>query len=337
MYNTRQVIFYLSLFFFLQCMDGKIVKTQSVDLEDLLKSEKLFQAHDFILSTITNNVYIVHNQSMRYVALLNISEKMYRLYVTFAERAVGPKVIFYDANKQILVTEYFCQKKHEPHYGHKIHLTSFINSLRTLHTTKIDQLTKHSFCKELVLKKSNNCNTVLAYLSEMEMSFLYEILKQYDTYLEKTGFYKQEQVVVHGDLHPFNIFFGENEQYSFIDFEAVHYDSPFIDLAYVSFCFSMDEATEKEFIEGYFGHSMTEAELISITIIKCFVAVHLINYLTKQLAQNAQVNHPYNPQYNQSFNVKILKKCIQNFIFFSKKLNQKINTPYLERVLSLIY
>jgi len=52
-------------------------------------------------------------------------------------------------------------------------------------------------------------------------------------FLEYCIYKRVKLVLVHGDLHRFNIFFCNNA-YKLIDFEAAHYDDPYVDLAHLA-------------------------------------------------------------------------------------------------------
>ncbi|HTM05702.1 MAG TPA: phosphotransferase, partial [Patescibacteria group bacterium] len=92
-----------------------------------------------------------------------------------------------------------------------------------------------------------------------------------------------EEVFVHGDLNPFNIFITEN-RCIFIDFETPHLDNVFVDLAHVALFYHMNKEQEASFLKLYFNREIHTIDFVKLTAMKCFVCAKLICWMLESVS-----------------------------------------------------
>jgi thiamine kinase-like enzyme len=64
---------------------------------------------------------------------------------------------------------------------------------------------------------------------------------------------------IHGDLHAQNLFWTEGG-FKMIDWEWTVWDNPYLDLSRFSVALALDQESENQFLQGYFGRLPTDAE-----------------------------------------------------------------------------
>lgn len=196
------------------------------------------------------------------------------------EQGFGPEVMYADANVGIIIMEYFTETQ---------------NQEELLDTNKqIDRLVA-------CIKK---IHVTEGFMCRPQDSFVSNILKRFSYMLEHNvyGFNLvsfQESlrflqccidtgikpVLVHGDLHRFNIFLC-NDAVKLIDFEAVHYDHPYVDLAHLAIFFGLDNKEELYLLEQYLNRQVTDHDIVQFAIFKTFVLAKLVLWMFESLNQD---------------------------------------------------
>lgn len=218
------------------------------------------------------------------------------------EQGFGPEILYANADVGIIIMEYFTETQDQVELldTHK-QMDRLIACIKKIHVTE-------------------------GFVCRPQDSFVSNILKRFSYMLEHNvyGFnlisFKEslrflqccidsdiKPVLVHGDLHRFNIFLC-NDAIKLIDFEAVHYDHPYVDLAHLAVFFGFDEKEEIYLLEQFLNRQATGHDIVQFTIFKIFVLAKLVLWMFETL-DNDFIN---SSNFQQMFYVKPLTEFLKD-------------------------
>lgn len=298
---------FLALFLCNFIVHGHILDTKNRILDALHKQYDIKEPVVFIpikpdriyLTSFNNRSVIV-----RVNEHCNTNERINE-FVLQAEASLngfGPTVFFSDAEHYITFIEKIENNILIPK-NIDMYLTPLVSSLHLMHQTK-------DYCGKCYKFTDNVLNQLKSLNAKQQRDV--NIYEFYGNLARLTHLFNNENLVlVHGDLHPFNVFFTTEESLPkcrFIDFELAHYDSPFVDLAFVALFYGMNKSQEKKLLELYFNRSADSTDFIKLTAMKCFVCAHLFYLMFAYGASEINKKNPFDVsrlQYTPPLNIFI--------------------------------
>jgi thiamine kinase-like enzyme len=197
------------------------------------------------------------------------------LHIYAAEKGFGPKILFTDPEKQIVIMEKLEAPAIIPSNVDAF-LPNLVKSMHLMHQAPITG-------RQIPTFATNILNRIMS-LGERQRRGI-NLLHVYASLFRFTSLFnnKDEEVFVHGDLNPFNIFITEN-RCIFIDFETPHLDNVFVDLAHVALFYHMNKEQEASFLKLYFNREIHTIDFVKLTAMKCFVCAKLICWMLESVS-----------------------------------------------------
>lgn len=268
-------------------VNGHILDPKNQILDALYNELHIEKSVTFI--PIKPNIYeLIVNDKTSYIVRLNEEYNMFartiecNLHIYAAEKGFGPHIFYHNPEKHIIIMEKLEAKELIPSDINNC-LPALVEALHPMHKAPIESRQIPYFTSNTIKRIYNlGLNTNPRQLNTLA---IYGNLLR----LEKL-FANDQQVMVHNDLHPFNIFFDGNI-FKFIDFETPHFDTPFVDLAHVALFYCMNEKQEKHLLELYFNRKITLLDHIKLTAMKCFVCSKLICWMLQSLPADTKNNN----------------------------------------------
>lgn len=265
-------------------VNGRILDTKNYILDILNDRLHINQPVTFI-PIKSPNIYEIIINGKAYIVRLNEEYSLFtrtiecKLHTYAAEQGFGPQILFHDASKHIIIMEKLDYKELIPSDIENC-LPKLVEALHKMHAAPIDGRPIHPFTNN-ILKRTLNLNKYYDTCGINTNAMYGRLLA-----LEKL-FDHDSQVMIHQDLHPFNIFF-DGTNFTFIDFETPNLDTPFVDLAHVALFYCMNPKHEIEFLKLYFGRDVRVFDYIKLTAMKCFVCTKLVCWMIESLPHNCK-------------------------------------------------
>jgi thiamine kinase-like enzyme len=238
--------------------------------------------------TVDNQSYIVRLNEEYNIFARTIESA---LHIYAAEKGFGPKILFTDPAKQIIIMEKLEAPVVIPSNVDAF-LPNLVNTLHLMHQTAITGRQIHKFTTNILNRVMN--------LNDMQRRDIHTI-DIYASLLRLVNlFINETEVLVHGDLNPFNIFITK-DTCKFIDFETPHVDTAFVDLAHVALCYGMNKEQEATLLHLYFNREIHTLDFIKLTAMKCFVCAKLICWMLES------VSRCNNPQFPDILDLSLLQ------------------------------
>lgn len=263
-------------------VNGHILDPKNQILDALYNELHIEKSVTFI--PIKPNIYeLIVNDKTSYIVRLNEEYNMFaraiecNLHTYAAEHGFGPQILYHNPKKHIIIMEKLQAKELIPADIDSC-LPALVQALHAMHTAPIEGRQIHTFTFNTIRR----IYTLHQHIDQQQLNTfgVYGNLLR----LEKL-FAHDEQVMVHQDLHPFNIFF-DGINFKFIDFETPHLDTPFIDLAHLALFYCMNEKQEKQLLELYFNRKINLLDMVKLAAMKCFVCSKLICWMLASLPSN---------------------------------------------------
>ncbi|RTL06602.1 hypothetical protein EKK58_04685 [Candidatus Dependentiae bacterium] len=266
---------------------GYILDPKNHILDTLYSELKIEQPVTFIPVKMPNIYEIVINGTS-YIVRLNEEYNRFarviecNLHTYAAEKGFGPQIFYHNPDKHIIIMEKLQAKELVP-ADIEACLPKLVEALHAMHNSPIESRHIHTFTTNTIKKIYNldqhanprQLNTFAIYGHLLRLEKLFE-----DDY----------KVMIHQDLHPFNIFF-DGVNFKFIDFETPHLDTPFVDLAHVALFYCMNEEQEKKLLSLYFNREITVLDYIKLKAMKCFVCTKFICWMLNSLPTSTKDSH----------------------------------------------
>jgi thiamine kinase-like enzyme len=214
-----------------------------------------------IVFEVDQKKYVLHT-------LENDSE-LYMMIET-GNRDIAPKVINSFPEKKLVLMEYIQDSTITPKIAQR-HCVEIGKALKKAHEIPLFKETGEGFEKENRVRWEYIQTQATRHNTDLSASLLKEATKAMQVFEKEMKSLDEInsnlKVNVHSDLHPRNLFWTDRG-FLIIDWESSSHGHPYFDVASLAIFLGLDEAQEKELLDGYFGHLPNSEELKEYALLK---------------------------------------------------------------------
>lgn len=207
---------------------------------------------------------------VRYVLHSLESDSELYMMQKVGEMGIGPKVVASFPEKKLAVIEYVSDSTITLQLGSR-HTREIGVALKKAHGIPLFREKGSGFEGQNQVRWEYIQTRASFHDTELSRSLLVsaeKAMRIFEGGMKALSEYNSHVVVnLHTDLHPRNLFWTD-KGLQIIDWESSSHGHPYFDLSSLSIFLALDEAQEKELLEGYFGRPATVEELREYALLK---------------------------------------------------------------------
>lgn len=271
---------------FIKLLKDKIGRGKTLNyLISLIRDYKIYDKSGYS----GNSVLILKSESKKNLVIkISKTKKLYEEYIAYNyfyknNLTSKPLKYFKNGNFEIMITECIDLPTAGNYFNNYKEIASFLGKeLRKFHETKL-QSCNHIENELFSTKFNSSLNEALKNNTPLKYMVMYfeenDVLKMKKYLIEHQEILHKNEVLVHGDMNPNNIFIDENLKLKYIDFCDSgfcnkHYDifwTLFMIIIFSGIIKDKDKikSCEKIFLESYGKNAINEEELLYFKYFSC--------------------------------------------------------------------